>query len=273
MNSETNNLSLHMEGIQIQNPPSVVPTESVATTTLFARTPTATIGNGPADLVSNTTLAWVPTAVMPTDRPEKFSGLNFKTWQQKMHFNLRQIGLVRYLTEETPTISDEEDDPQVLMAFNTWKDDDYMCRNYVLNILCDTLYKVNCIKSSTKELWESLERMYTIMDVKGKTKDNGVKCRKDIRLYCRRPELELKTYRGSLVANKVKPTNAIDMEVANVPFQDEGQMGSELPVLINKIGSYGNLADDEVYEYTEEDRNDEHVTDNPYIEEEVDESL
>ncbi|CAM8936832.1 unnamed protein product [Rhodiola kirilowii] len=70
----------------------------------------------------------------------------------------------------------------------------------------------------------------------------------------------------------VKPTNAIDMEVANVPFQDEGQMGTELPVLVNEIGSYGNLADDEVYEYTEEDGNDEHVADNPDIEEESDES-
>ncbi|KAL9665694.1 hypothetical protein QQ045_000013 [Rhodiola kirilowii] len=27
----------------------------------------------------------------------------------------------------------------------------------------------------------------TIMDVKGKTKDDRVKCRKDIKLYCRRP--------------------------------------------------------------------------------------
>ncbi|CAM8905893.1 unnamed protein product [Rhodiola kirilowii] len=70
----------------------------------------------------------------------------------------------------------------------------------------------------------------------------------------------------------VKPTNAIDMEVANVPFQDEGQMRSEQPVLINEIGSYGNLADDEVYEYTKEDRNDDHVIDNPDTKEESDES-
>ncbi|CAM8956983.1 unnamed protein product [Rhodiola kirilowii] len=44
----------------------------------------------------------------------------------------------------------------------------------------------------------------TIMDVKGKTKDDGVKFRKDIGLYFRRPELELKTYRGRFVANKGK---------------------------------------------------------------------
>ncbi|KAL9673038.1 hypothetical protein QQ045_029291 [Rhodiola kirilowii] len=53
-----------------------------------------------------------------------------------------------------------------------------------------------------KNVFENL--FNTIMDVKGKTKDDGVKCRKDIGLYYRRPELELKTYRGRLLANKGK---------------------------------------------------------------------
>ncbi|KAL9683072.1 hypothetical protein QQ045_014886 [Rhodiola kirilowii] len=49
-----------------------------------------------------------------------------------------------------------------------------------------------------------LENLFnTIMDVNGKTKHDGVKCRKDIGLYYRRPELELKTIRSHLVANKV----------------------------------------------------------------------
>ncbi|CAM8926289.1 unnamed protein product [Rhodiola kirilowii] len=78
-----------------------------------------------------------------------------------MHFYLTQLGLARYLNVETPTISDEEYDPQVLMAFNTWKDADYMCRNYVPNSLNDTLYNVYYIKSSAKELWESLDRNCT----------------------------------------------------------------------------------------------------------------
>ncbi|CAM9000805.1 unnamed protein product [Rhodiola kirilowii] len=69
----------------------------------------------------------------------------------------------------------------------------------------------------------------------------------------------------------VKPTNAIDMEVANVSFQDDGQIGAEMPVLVNEIG-YVNLADDEVYEYSEEEGNDDHVADNPDTEDESDES-
>ncbi|KAL9682082.1 hypothetical protein QQ045_013875 [Rhodiola kirilowii] len=50
----------------------------------------------------------------------------------------------------------------------------------------------------------------------------------------------------------VKPTNAIDMEVANVPFQDEGEMGTEMPVLNDNV-SVGNLADNEMYEYDTEE--------------------
>ncbi|CAM8895411.1 unnamed protein product [Rhodiola kirilowii] len=81
-----------------------------------------------------------------------------------MHFYLTKLGLARYLTDETPTISDEEYDPIVLMTFNTWKDADYMCRNYVLNSLNDTPYNVYCIKSSAKELWEYLDRKYRTKD-------------------------------------------------------------------------------------------------------------
>ena len=33
------------------------------------------------------------------EKPEKFSGLNFKRWQQKMVFYLTTLGLVKYLTE------------------------------------------------------------------------------------------------------------------------------------------------------------------------------
>ncbi|CAM8903039.1 unnamed protein product [Rhodiola kirilowii] len=85
-----------------------------------------------------------------------------------MHFYLQQLGLARYLTDDTPTVSNEEDDPQVLLTFNTWKDGDYMCRNHVLNSLSDTLYKVYCIKSSAKELWESLDRKYRTEDAGSK---------------------------------------------------------------------------------------------------------
>ncbi|CAM8905145.1 unnamed protein product [Rhodiola kirilowii] len=65
-----------------------------------------------------------------------------------MHFYLTQLELARYLTEEAPSVFDEEYDPQVVMAFNTWKDGDCMCRNYVLNSLNDTC--TMCIVSKAR---------------------------------------------------------------------------------------------------------------------------
>ncbi|CAM8944214.1 unnamed protein product [Rhodiola kirilowii] len=77
-----------------------------------------------------------------------------------MHFYLTQLGFARYLTENTPMVAENETDHQVLMAYNVWKDAEYLCRNYVLNSLNDVLYKVYCTKTSTKELWESLDQKY-----------------------------------------------------------------------------------------------------------------
>ena len=67
------------------------------------------------------------------ERPEKFSGLNFKRWQQKMMFNLTTLNLARFLIEDPPKANkDDRDSP---MAFDVWKSSDNLCRNYALNIL------------------------------------------------------------------------------------------------------------------------------------------
>ena len=39
-------------------------------------------------------------SVSPGGKPEKFNGLNFKRWQQKMIFYLTTLNLARFLTED-----------------------------------------------------------------------------------------------------------------------------------------------------------------------------
>ncbi|CAM8902806.1 unnamed protein product [Rhodiola kirilowii] len=85
-----------------------------------------------------------------------------------MHFYLTQLRFSRYLTEDTPRVAENESDRQVLMAYNAWKDSEYLCRNYVLNSLNDVLYKVYCTKSSAKELRETLDRKYRTENVGSK---------------------------------------------------------------------------------------------------------
>ncbi|XP_056159112.1 uncharacterized protein LOC130134993 [Syzygium oleosum] len=73
-----------------------------------------------------------------------------------------------FLTEEAPKISDGETDKQAFNAVEAWKHSDFLCRNYVMNGLHDSLYNVYCAKKTAKELWEALDRKY-------KTEDAGAK--------------------------------------------------------------------------------------------------
>ncbi|XP_076919848.1 uncharacterized protein LOC143580799 [Bidens hawaiensis] len=100
-------------------------------------------------------------------KPEKFTGVHFKRWQQKMFFYLTTLNLAQFL-EKTAPIPTAQDDAQSVSALDAWKHSEFLCRNYVLNSLVDPLYNVYCGIKTAKELWESLDKKY-------KTKDAGTK--------------------------------------------------------------------------------------------------
>ncbi|XP_060667269.1 uncharacterized protein LOC132799455 [Ziziphus jujuba] len=112
-----------------------------------------------AQVAKQTHVVQAPLTASHAERPEKFDGANFKRWQQKMLFYLTTLGLARFLTEDAPP-SSEESDKETLMAVDVWNNSDYLCRNYVLNGLSDSLYRVYCSAKSVKELWETLDRKY-----------------------------------------------------------------------------------------------------------------
>ncbi|KAJ0480322.1 hypothetical protein HanRHA438_Chr13g0589801 [Helianthus annuus] len=98
----------------------------------------------------------------------KVSSLNFKMWQQKM-FYLTTLSLARFLTESPPQIAKGASDAKSKSVVEAWKDSKYLCRNYVLNGLVDTLYNVYFKVPTAKELWELLEHEYQIEDTGTKT--------------------------------------------------------------------------------------------------------
>ncbi|GJU25783.1 reverse transcriptase domain-containing protein [Tanacetum coccineum] len=106
------------------------------------------------------------------EKPEKFNGQNFKRWQQKMFFYLTTLNLARFLNETAPQVEPPKEgqpsNAQAVQAVEAWKHSDFLCHNYVLNGLVDSLYNVYCKTTTAKELWESLERKY-------KTEDAGTK--------------------------------------------------------------------------------------------------
>ena len=65
---------------------------------------------------------------------------------------LKTLNLARFLTEEAPKLKEDERDIQVINAVDAWKHSDFLCRNYVMNALTDSLYNVYTDKKITKKL-------------------------------------------------------------------------------------------------------------------------
>ena len=65
-------------------------------------------------------------------------------------------------------MKENETDRQVAAVVEAWKHVDFLCCNYLLNSLDNTLYNVYCAFNIARELWESLDKKY-------KTEDAGLK--------------------------------------------------------------------------------------------------
>ena len=102
------------------------------------------------------------------EKPERFNGTDFKRWQQKMLFYLTTLNLARFPNEDGPKLDVGETDKEKLAAVDAWNHSDFLCRNYVLNGLENTLYNVYSPLKTAKELWDSLDKKY-------KTEDAGLK--------------------------------------------------------------------------------------------------
>ena len=120
---------------------------------------------------STPTVVPPPTPVMASmtvshgEKPKKFNGTEFKRWQQKMLFYLTTLNLTRFLQEDAPALKENETDRQVVATVEAWKHADFLCRNYLLNGLDNTLYNVYCAFNTAREPWESLDKKYKTEDV------------------------------------------------------------------------------------------------------------
>ncbi|KAJ0017873.1 hypothetical protein Pint_10686 [Pistacia integerrima] len=67
------------------------------------------------------------------EKLEKFGGMHFKGWQQKMFFYLITLNLARFLIVDAHTLKEDEHDVQVISAVDAWKHSEFLCQNYVMN--------------------------------------------------------------------------------------------------------------------------------------------
>lgn len=77
-----------------------------------------------------------------------------------MLFYLTTLNLARFLHEDAPALKEDETDRQVVVAMDAQKHADFLCRNYILNGLDNTLYNVYCSLKTAKELWDSPDKKY-----------------------------------------------------------------------------------------------------------------
>ena len=101
------------------------------------------------------------------EKPEKFGGANFKQWQSKMLFYLTTLQLAKFLKDPPGPVEGESEMAKEERE-QTWLSGDFLCKNYLLGGLDNTLYNVYQGMTSAKILWESLEKKY-------KTEDAGQK--------------------------------------------------------------------------------------------------
>lgn len=95
------------------------------------------------------------------EKPFVFRGVDFKRWQQKMLFYLTTLNLAQYLTSEGPELPVEGDiSDEIIKASEAWTQNEFLCKNYILNALDDSLYDVYQMFQTPKQLWESLEKKY-----------------------------------------------------------------------------------------------------------------
>ena len=69
----------------------------------------------------------------------------------------------------TPRPSEKKDEtPEDIRARSKWVDDDFICREHILNGMSDTLFDVYQNDESAQEMWSLLETKYMAEDASSK---------------------------------------------------------------------------------------------------------
>ena len=74
---------------------------------------------------------------------------------------LTTLNLGQCLTFEGPESPVEDDIPdEIFKSSEIWTQKEFLCTNYILNTLNDSLYDVYHIFQTSNQLWESLKKKY-----------------------------------------------------------------------------------------------------------------
>ncbi|CAL1356033.1 unnamed protein product [Linum trigynum] len=163
----------------------------------------------PVTSTQSTPLQVATHSLAPAEKPGKFSGVDFKRWQQKMYFYLTTLGLQKFIKEVIPNPNEEVPEKDRFLAIEAWKHSDFLCKNYILNGLDDILYNVYSTIETSKELWEALEKKY-------KAEDAGLK-----------KSIAAKFLEYKMVDSKAVVTQVQELQVITHDLLNEGMIINE----------------------------------------------
>ncbi|ONK60644.1 uncharacterized protein A4U43_C08F21000 [Asparagus officinalis] len=95
--------------------------------------------------------ALVLTAANDLNKPFRFEGAHFKRWRQKMLFFLTTKKLADVCQDDKPELPVEPSDEQK-KTLETWKENVFLCKNYILNGLSDD-FRLSFSEVYFKTLW------------------------------------------------------------------------------------------------------------------------
>lgn len=92
----------------------------------------------------------------------RFDGTNYTRWKDRMVFFLTALKIFYVLEADLTVIPDPtpDDSDSLKKKRNKRKEDELVCRGYILNSLTDRLYDLYRNLSSPKEIWNALEAKY-----------------------------------------------------------------------------------------------------------------
>ncbi|RZB66097.1 Retrovirus-related Pol polyprotein from transposon TNT 1-94 [Glycine soja] len=97
------------------------------------------------------------------NKPFRFEGYYFKCWPQNMMFSLTMRKVAYVLNTDIPMVpedAEKEVKDKMTMELALWNENDYLCKNFILNGLANDLYDYYSPYKSAKLVWLALEKKY-----------------------------------------------------------------------------------------------------------------
>ncbi|PHT35058.1 hypothetical protein CQW23_26858 [Capsicum baccatum] len=116
-----------------------------------------------ATSIASKSIANSPQPMAPVEKPKKFTGIDFKRWQQKMFFYLTTLCLQRFTSEDAPEVPEETSDKEHFMIVEAWKHSDFFELQVIIHyllaegLIVNDVFQVAAIIEKLPLMWKDFK--------------------------------------------------------------------------------------------------------------------